>query len=155
MSVNLKRHSPRLIGGKELKIRVKMATPLPRVARNVKVIYQFLTNQGLYQKHQVQNTKVYHGNYVEGIATVSKPEHIPDEKANGMSLRIGLEYQTIDGGAYHPFWAEDTMVFYVNQEASKFTIEKISSSKGEKYIMRKEKRISMKSKLIVSLSRLS
>ena len=139
VAVSFSPDSTRLVGGKESKIRVRMTKPLPKAARKVKVIYQFLANQVLYQKHHIEDTKVYYGKFAEGSATVSKPENIPDEKANGMPLRVGLQYQTIDGGAYHPFWAEYTMVFYVNEEASKFTIEKISSSEGEKIYYEKGK----------------
>ena len=124
VAVSLSPNSPRFVGGKAQNIRVNLAAPLPGVARNVRVIYQLFTTQGkALEKNETKNTKVFHGRYVKGSAEVSVPGNTSEDAVNGAALRVSLEYQTIDDGVYHPFWAGRTMVYYVNEVASRFKID--------------------------------
>ena len=120
----LKPASSRIIGGEDQYIRVNMTTPLPRVARNIRVIYQFLTHEGYGQKQNIDDTDVSHGKYAEGNVSVSKPDHMPSQEAEeGPLVRVGLEFQAIDGGEYHSYWAETPVVYYMNKAASSFRVD--------------------------------
>ena len=115
-----------LVGGEEENIRVNILGRLPVAARNLRVIYQFLLSGGYGEKQQVstEDTKVFYGRFVEGGATIAQPVGMSDQEVNeGPSVRIGIEYQVVDGGVYQSFWAQRPVVYYKNANASKFRIE--------------------------------
>lgn len=121
---SLKPASSHFIGGKTGTIRINLAAPLPTATRNVKVIHQLLTTEGVaFPFQEADKTAIFPGRYVEGSAKVSPPTDRHEAAINGMLLRVGLSYQTIDGGERHPFWAGRTLVYYVNDKASRFKVD--------------------------------
>ncbi len=115
--------SPRFVGRTAGNIRVNLATPLPAAARNVKVMYQLSTIGGVALKlEEIDDTSMFPGSYAEGSATIVPPPGTVEEAVNGAPLRVGLSYQTFDGGARQLFWAGRTVVYYVNDAASRFDL---------------------------------
>ena len=124
ISTSLKPHFAYVVAGKALPVRVNMTAPLPGIARDVRIIYQFLTRYGWGEVHNIPETVLYRGRFAEGSTTVSKPKTMSSQEAKeGPAIRAGLEYRTIDDGAYRAFWADGTMVFYANEQASQFGLE--------------------------------
>ena len=123
VAASLSPASSRLVGGTAWTIRVNLAKPLPTKARNVKIIYQLFTNKNATPSHEINKSAVFPGRYVEGSATISPPQGIVDEAVNGMPLRVGLSYQTIDSGERYPAWAGRAIVYYVNDAASRFNVD--------------------------------
>lgn len=116
--------SPRVVGGTAENIRVNLARPLPAAARNVKVLYQLSTIRGVaFGSEEIDETSMFPGSYAEGSATIEPPAGTVGEAVNGAPLRVGLSYQTFDGGDRQRNWAGRAMVYYVDDAASRFDVD--------------------------------
>ena len=124
VAASLKPASSRFVGGVTGTIRINLASPLPAVARNIKVIYQLWTTEGAaFPSQEADKTAIFPGRYVEGNAKVSPPTDIAEAAINGVPLRVGLSYQTFDGGERHRAWAGHALVYYVDDKAGRFKVD--------------------------------
>ena len=128
-TVSIEPNLPRVIAdGNNTNIRIDLLAPLPREARNVKIIYQFLRPDGrLLQVQNLgnDNAREFPAKYVVGTGQVIQPENVdygtPD--ADGAPMRVGISFDTIDGGQRQSHFAESKVVYYSNEETSKFRVE--------------------------------
>ncbi len=117
--VSLSPDAAKYAKGVDTKISVNIGAPLPASFRNVKVITQLSsTTDQKYTVDTASNIVSFPGKSFEGTINIDPPA--APAAFDGASLRVGLSYQTIDGGALERAWARKAMIYYPTARHSQF-----------------------------------